>query len=52
MRSYYKQYGCSAGQTNMEENRIPNATINYQMLQTLTDITKKEIDITLNNFSN
>ena len=43
-KEFYKQYGCSAGQTNMEENRIPNATINYQMLQTLTDITKKEIE--------
>lgn len=39
----YKKYQCSAGYTNEEENNIPNATINYQMLQTLTDITDDEI---------
>jgi len=40
----YKKYGCHAGKTNVEEDRIKNATINYQMLQTLTDITDEEID--------
>lgn len=42
-KEYYKQYGCTAGYTNMEEDRIKDATINYQMLQTLTDITEEEI---------
>lgn len=41
---YYKKYNCSAGFTNLEEDRIKNATINYQMLQTLTDIKDEEID--------
>lgn len=39
----YKRYGCTAGFTNEEEDRIKNATINYQMLQSLTDITDDEI---------
>jgi len=43
-KGYYKKYGCSAGYTNMEEDKIKDATINYQMLQTLTDITDEEID--------
>lgn len=43
-KEYYKQYNCSAGYTNIEEDKIKNATINYQMLQTLTDITDEEID--------
>lgn len=43
-KKYYKQYNCSAGYTNPEEERIKDASINYQMLQTLTDITDEEID--------
>lgn len=43
-KEYYKLYNCSAGFTNIEEDKIKNATINYQMLQTLTDITDKELD--------
>lgn len=39
----YKEHGCTAGITNVEEDRIKNATINYQMLQSLTDITEGEI---------
>lgn len=39
----YKKYGCSAGMTNIEEERIKDATINYQMLQTLTDVTDDEM---------
>lgn len=39
----YKGYGCMSGFTNVEEDRIKNATINYQMLQSLTDITDEEI---------
>lgn len=42
-KEMYKQYGCTAGYTNIEEDRIRDATINYQMLQTLTDITDEEI---------
>lgn len=41
----FKKYHCSAGKCNMEEDRIKNATINYQMLQTLTDITDADIDL-------
>lgn len=43
-KEYYKEHNCTAGYTNMEEDRIKDATINYQMLQTLTDITDEEID--------
>lgn len=39
----FKKYGCEACYCNMEENDIPNARINYQMLQTLTDMTNDEI---------
>lgn len=42
-KQFYKQYECTAGYTNIEEDRIRDATINYQMLQTLTDITDEEI---------
>ncbi|MDE6419698.1 MAG: hypothetical protein K2K87_04120, partial [Lachnospiraceae bacterium] len=44
----YKTYHCSAGTCNVEEDRFPNAKINYQMLQTLTDITDEEIDLIIN----
>lgn len=44
-KACFKQYGCSAGICNVEEERIKNAKINYQMLQTLTDITDEEIDL-------
>ena len=40
----YKKYHCTAGVTNIEEDRIKDATINYQMLQSLTDITDEEIE--------
>lgn len=42
-KNYYKQFGCTAGFTNPEEDRIDFATINYQMLQSLVDITEDEI---------
>jgi len=48
-KEYYKKYNCSAGYTNPEEDRIKDATINYQMLQTLTDITDEEIDKIIKN---
>ena len=41
----FKQYHCSAGRCNIEEDRIKNAKINYQMLQTLTNITEDEINL-------
>lgn len=41
----FKRYHCQAGRCNIEEDRIKNAKINYQMLQTLTDITDDEIDL-------
>lgn len=43
-KTYFKQYGCEAGICNMEEDRIPNAKINYQMLQTLYKATNKDIE--------
>ena len=42
-KGMYKKYGCTAGITNVEEKKINDATINYQMLQSLTDITDDEI---------
>lgn len=41
----FKKYHCSAGRCNMEEDRFKNAKLNYQMLQTLTNITDEEIDL-------
>ena len=43
-KTKFKQYGCEAGICNMEEDRIPNAKINYQMLQTLYKATDKDIE--------
>lgn len=42
-KEYFKKYDCEAGICNMEEDRIPSAKINYQMLQTLYDATDEEI---------
>lgn len=42
-KQYYRQYNCEAGICNIEENKITNAKINYQMLQTLYDATDDEI---------
>lgn len=39
----FKKYGCEACYCNIEEDYIPKARINYQMLQTLTDMTDDEI---------
>lgn len=39
----FKKHGCQAGTCKVEEDRIRTANINYQMLQTLTDITDAEI---------
>lgn len=42
-KDFYKLHKCHAGKCNMEEDKIDNAKLNYQMLQTLTDITEKEL---------
>lgn len=42
-KASYKKYNCTAGLCNTEEDRLKKAKINYQMLQTLTDITEEEI---------
>lgn len=44
-KTCFKKYNCSAGKCNVEEDRIKKAKINYQMLQTLTDITEEEMDL-------
>lgn len=41
----FKKFGCRAGRCNIEEDRIKNAKINYQMLQTLTNITDDEVEV-------
>lgn len=42
----FKKYNCKAGicnhESSIENMHVPNVTINYQMLQTLTDITDAE----------
>ena len=42
-KTYFKQYNCQAGRCNTEEDKVKNAKINYQMLQTLTNISDEEI---------
>lgn len=39
----FKKYNCQACICNVEEDYIPDAQINYQMLQSLSDIKYKEI---------
>lgn len=39
----FRKYGCVAGKCNEEPDRIDNAKFNYQMLQTLTDMTDEEL---------
>ena len=39
----FKKFGCTAGKCNEEEDYVPNAQFNYQMLQTLTDMTDEEL---------
>lgn len=39
----FKKYKCEACKCNEEEDFIPNAKINYQMLQTLTDMGTDEL---------
>ena len=40
----FKKYHCTAGKCNIEPQRIGRATINYQMLQTLTSMTDAELN--------
>lgn len=40
---YFKEFNSQAGYCNLEEDRFKNARLNYQMLQTLTDITDEEL---------
>ncbi len=47
----FKKYHCSAGKCNVEEDRIKNAKINYQMLQTFTNISDDEIDLLIQKSS-
>jgi len=39
----FKRFNCVAGYTNPEREKIKDSTINYQMLQSLTDITEDEM---------
>lgn len=40
----FKTCGCEASYCNMEEDELPKSRINYQMLQTLSDMKDNEID--------
>ena len=42
-KDYFKIYNCEACICNMEEDKISKAKINYQMLQTLYDMTDEEV---------
>lgn len=42
-KNNFKLYNCEACYCNEEEDYIPSSTINYQMLQTLSDITDEEV---------
>lgn len=39
----FTKFKCQAGKTNEEENSFNNAKLNYQMLQSLTDMTDEEL---------
>lgn len=43
-REKYLKYNCQAGKCNEEESLHTNAKINYQMLQTLSDMTDDELE--------
>ena len=43
-KTKYTEYNCQAGYCNMEDDYIGNATINYQMLQTLNNMTVSELE--------
>ena len=41
----FKENGCRCGKTNYEEDYIANKVLNYQYIQTLTDVTDEEIKL-------
>ena len=43
-KANFKAYGCYFGCCKVEDDYIPKARINYQMLQSLSDMTDDEID--------
>ena len=43
-KEYFKKYNCKAGVCNVEEDRIKNSRINYQEMQTLTEMTDKDLN--------
>ena len=43
-KANFKSYGCYFGCCKVEEDYIPKARINYQMLQSLSDMTDNEIE--------
>ncbi len=52
----FTKYRCQAGYCNVEDNYIKNASINYQMLQTLNTMTNEELlkisEYSINKISN
>ena len=52
----FKKYNCQAGKCNEEEDKFSSAKINYQMLQSLSDMTDEELNIisrkTIENITN
>lgn len=48
----FKKYNCTAGICNKEEDEIPDSVINYQMIQTLSDMTDDEIKQLAKNNNN
>jgi hypothetical protein len=42
-KARFKKYNCTAGRCNIEEDDIPTAKINYQMIQSLYDLSDEEI---------
>lgn len=48
----FKKYNCTAAKCNVEEDNFDDAAINYQMIQTLSDMTDDEIkSLTVKNNS-
>ena len=48
----FQKYNCQAGICNEEDDEIPYSNINYQMLQTLTDITDNELKVLIKESQN
>lgn len=48
-KSYFKEFGCTACKVSEEEDEFNDARLNYQMWQTLTDITDDEIEYFTSN---